>query len=490
MTAPWYSSGGVEIRVGHVLDVLAAMEPESVQTCVTSPPYYGLRSYSTTPQIWGGSPDCDHQLPAETATGRPPRNHNGQGSTTLHETGPHGTQPHGAQETPKLDAQWDAWQASAPGKVLTGGTGTASAKQVTNAGSQYGNAWTEQTSPRLGRHAAATAEGLEGAHAVGNHAVPADRYVPSATCTRCGAWRGELGSEPLSDCGAWARGVEPCSACFVCHLVTVFRAVRRVLHPTGTCWVNLGDSYSADHAQRRLTMPEGQVNWGLQSKTVGSRARDTHGPPPGLGPKQLMMLPARVALALQADGWVLRSDIIWSKPNPMPESVTDRPTTAHEHLFLLAKRPDYYFDNEAIREPASNPLSWDEYAGRTAPGATWASGPRGDNGQLVGYAGTHKHDGGRSHPAGRNRRSVWTIPTESYEGAHFATFPRKLVEPCVLAGSKPGDTVLDPFAGSGTTLWVARQHFRRAIGVELSPDYAQLAADRLKQSVLPFVEAL
>ncbi len=466
---PYYDSGGVQIHVGHVLDVLAGLEAESVQCVVTSPPYYGLRSYSTEPVIWGGDPSCPHSLEAAPA-----------------------------------------------GKVLTGGTGTASAKQVSNAGSQYGNNWMSDPPgdenpgempplppPSVGSQygnawveesrtieVGATRTPSASMPHPGTQYRPVVLPVTSATCTRCKAWRGELGSEPTPDCGAWARGVEPCSVCFVCHLVVVFRAVRRVLHPTGTCWVNLGDSYSGSGCGGGSPVDVRQ--YGSGGPTPAGRATDHQRRgemgrrlPPGLGPKQLLMMPARVALALQADGWVLRSDIIWSKPNPMPESVTDRPTKAHEYLFLLAKNPTYYFDQEAIREPHQDAAVVN---GKYTGGGVSAQGYKP---QTQGFNGSGIVMRDREYnPAGRNRRSVWTIPTESYEGAHFATFPRKLVEPCVLAGSKQGDTVLDPFAGSGTTLWVARQHFRRAIGVELSPEYAALAADRLKQSVLPFVEAL
>jgi DNA modification methylase len=218
----------------------------------------------------------------------------------------------------------------------------------------------------------------------------------------------------------------------------------------------------------------------------------------GLKPKDLVGIPWRVAFALQADGWYLRSDIIWHKPNPMPESVTDRPTKAHEYLFLLSKSERYYYDAEAIKEPA-----------------IYAEEARYDNG-LNGHGGGVSHAGqgsstrkfksdkqrghGRRHDGFndrwdqmtkqeqcskfRNKRSVWTVATQPYSEAHFATFPPKLIEPCILAGCPSGGLVLDPFAGSGTTLQVAQQLGRRGVGIELNPDYIKLAEKRTAQAGL------
>jgi DNA modification methylase len=196
--------------------------------------------------------------------------------------------------------------------------------------------------------------------------------------------------------------------------------------------------------------------------------------PPGLKPKDLVGMPWRVAFALQADGWWLRSDIIWAKPNPMPESVTDRPTKAHEYIFLLAKSDRYFFDQEAVAEPCNWPEgSWGRskcYDGDTT-------------GKLRSFYGNGaRWKGGET----RNLRSVWTIATQPYPEAHFATFPEDLVKPCVLAGSRPGDIVMDPFAGSGTALYVAKEFGRRGIGIELKADYIDLAAKRMGQEVLPF----
>jgi DNA modification methylase len=181
-----------------------------------------------------------------------------------------------------------------------------------------------------------------------------------------------------------------------------------------------------------------------------------------LKPKDLVGIPWRVAFALQADGWYLRSDIIWAKPNPMPESVTDRPTKAHEYLFLLSKSPRYYYDADAVRESYSGPM----YDGRD--NGAILNGDRADRGKTIGM----------TNPAGRNLRSVWTIATQPYPGAHFATFPQALVEPCIKAGSPEGGVVLDPFAGSGTTGLVAQRLSRRAVLIDLNGEYLEQVMDR------------
>jgi DNA modification methylase len=272
-------------------------------------------------------------------------------------------------------------------------------------------------------------------------------------CPKCGARRIDA-----------QLGLEATPQEYIAKMVRVFREVGRVLRDDGTLWVNMGDSYAGSCT----------IGWraGNLLKNGGNSNRNGVGYVPGLKPKDLCMMPARLAMALQADGWYLRSDIIWHKPNPMPESVTDRPTKSHEYIFLLTKQERYFYDAEAIREKTGSEMDWDEYTIKTAPGATWQSGG------ISRYAGHFKTDGGQSHPNGRNKRTVWTIATQPYAEAHFATFPEEIPKLCILAGSKPGDTILDPFAGSGTVGQVAIELGRRAILIELNPAYIELARDR------------
>lgn len=225
---------------------------------------------------------------------------------------------------------------------------------------------------------------------------------------------------------------------YIAAMVDVFRCVRDVLADDGTLWLNVGDSY-------------------------------------GKG-KQLLGVPWRLALALQDDGWVLRQDIIWHKPNPMPESVRDRCTKAHEYIFLLSKTEKYFFDSEAIREDSVDPVgSAKRYNAPFFVGEKHEAGGYSANGA--------KHTGGMKEFDGkRNRRSVWSVATRPYKGAHFATFPPALIEPCILAGSRPGDIVLDPFMGSGTTAQVALQYGRQYLGCELNLEYGPLQQERIAKA--------
>jgi DNA modification methylase len=261
-------------------------------------------------------------------------------------------------------------------------------------------------------------------------------------------------------------GLEPTPEEYVANLVEVFREVKRVLRKDGTLWLNLGDSYAGS----------GKGAWDNKEVQKEVYVPDKDSPqcklkkvPQGLKPKDLVGIPWRVAFALQADGWYLRSDIIWHKPNAMPESVTDRPTKAHEYIFLLSKSRHYYYDYEAISEP---------YASKPEKPRNKAKERYNDS-----YKGGRWSEGVRDYySAGkRNKRSVWTVTTKPFKEAHFATFPPDLIEPCILAGCPEGGVVLDPFVGSGTTLLVATQHHRRAIGIELNPDYIKIAERRLKQ---------
>lgn len=255
---------------------------------------------------------------------------------------------------------------------------------------------------------------------------------------------------------------------FVAKLVAVFREVRRVLRDDGTLWLNLGDSY-ASYRDGKATpdttrgddtgtlVPKGQAKNRMASTFAGTSVKH----------KDLIGIPWRVAFALQADGWYLRQDIIWHKPNPMPESVTDRCTKAHEYIFLLSKSERYYFDAEAIKEPSKS----------KSEGIRFGGAKYGDSDDPK-----HATKSGNisKEYAMANRRSVWTVTTKPFKGAHFATFPPNLIEPCVKAGCPKGGTVLDPFGGSGTTGLVAQTWGRKFILCELNPEYAEMAKNRIQ----------
>jgi site-specific DNA-methyltransferase (adenine-specific) len=230
---------------------------------------------------------------------------------------------------------------------------------------------------------------------------------------------------------------------YVQKMVEVFREVRRILRDDGTLWLNLGDSYMS--AKNCAPPPQTQGGQrGMPSDFVPANRKDQK----GLKTKDLIGIPWRVAFALQADGWYLRQDIIWHKPNPMPESVEDRCTKAHEYIFLLSKKPHYYYDHEAVKE------------------TTVSGGEK------------------------KNKRSVWTVNAKGYKGAHFAVYPENLIQPCVLAGCPAGGTVFDPFTGSGTTAVVALKNGRNYIGTELNSEYVQIAEARIKESVPQTLEEI
>jgi DNA modification methylase len=376
----------VRILVGDVRERLDELPDGSVQCCVTSPPYFGLRDYGTA--AWaGGDPECGHSVGGQVQDSK------------------------------------------APGAISSG--------------------------VRPG--------------------------VDASRCRKCGAVRQDR-----------QIGLEATLAEYVQTMVEVFREVRRVLRDDGVLWLNLGDSYSSntksdnrtpEERSRTSTLGPNRDGLGGGNSAHIAVSFGTHHIETGLKPKDLMMVPARVALALQDDGWYLRSDVIWHKPNPMPESVTDRCTSAHEHIFLLTKRSRYFYDADAIREPleASTLIRDQSPRGRKQNGGgSWES--------MNGIRHTMELGDMSSNPAGRNCRNVWTMATAPYKEAHFATFPPELPRRCILAGSKPGDTVLDPFAGAGTTLLVADQLGRDAVGVELNPDYAALIERRLKEDAPMFVE--
>lgn len=306
-------------------------------------------------------------------------------------------------------------------------------------------------------------------------------------------------------------GLEPTLGEFLARMVKVFRQVRRVLRNDGVCWVNMGDSYSSGGRGGNPNGDTSTLQGGRESQEASKVFRRKR--VSGMKEKELVGQPWRLAFALQDDGWYLRQDIIWHKPNPMPESVRDRCTKAHEYLFMLTKSRRYYWDRSAMLEAASlnthprsaaamkfpseasrygearrrvpEPAGWNNGSG--AHGSFHPEGRRpGVNPKAVGA----RDFGSRANETMaaaivdvlpfRNRRSVWTVPSEPYKGAHFATFPPALVKPCILASTRPGDLVLDPFGGSGTTGMVALQEGRRATLIELNPDYIRLIHERCR----------
>ncbi|HXH05390.1 MAG TPA: site-specific DNA-methyltransferase [Vicinamibacterales bacterium] len=380
----------MQLYVGHVLDVLAALPADSVDCVVTSPPYWSLRKYAgPTDTTWGGDPNCPHRLAeapvnGESYAGRARWQHEGVSR----------------RETP------DAWVS---GEVV--------------------------------RRA--------------NDSLP--------FCSLCGAWRGQLGLEPTVDL-------------YIEHLMAVMQAIRRVLKPTGVAFINLGDGYSGSWGnyggQNRGNGSQRAIVTGSQAHHQAYDGLEGWRPPasdPGLKPKDLVLVPERFALAAQAQGWWVRSRIAWAKPNPMPESVRDRPTDAWEHIWMLTKSQRYWWDAEAVREPAQK---WG-----TRDRANFRGGTEDP---LLKH---HGFTDGNQAETGRNLRNVWTFPTAPMPLAHFATFPPELPERCIRAACPEGGVVLDPFAGSGTTLVVARSLGRQAIGIEISPEYAEMAAKRLRYGV-------
>ena len=348
------------ILIGDVRERLAEIPDGSVRTCVTSPPYFGLRDYGTG-EWQGGSADCDHIAPP------------------------------------------------------TGGPSNKGQREKFSADGQYKN-----------------------------------------TCRKCGAERvdSQIGLEQTPDE-------------YVANLVAVFTEIRRVLADDGTVWLNLGDSYFAKPKSNYDGKSPGlqSKNYGTGDTTLGYKQQADKFKSliaQGYKNKDLMGIPWRVAFALQQDGWYLRQDIIWAKPNPMPEPAKDRFVKSHEYVFLLSKSPRYFFDYEAVQEKAIGGGS--KFNGSP----TYADGDRRDAGRRN----TEKAEM-------RNKRDVWTINTKPFKSAHFAVMPEALVEPCILAGSAQGDTVLDPFTGSGTVAVVAMRHGRNFIGTELNPEYGEIALKRI-----------
>jgi DNA modification methylase len=358
-----------KILIGDNRQTLASLPEQSIQTVITSPPYWGLRDYGTA--NWtGGDESCEHiKDPSKTK--------------------------------------------------------------------KFGNDEFNKNRPS-------------------REATKLPGYYYKDLCENCGAIfeDNQIGLEQSPDD-------------FIEQLCIVFDEVWRVLKDDGTIWVNLGDSYAGNNSR---ASNNGRAGFGNEREGVFLKTGD------GLKHKDLVGIPWRFAFAMQARGWYLRSDIIWHKPNPMPESVTDRPTKSHEYIFLMTKSPRYYYDHEAIKEDA-----------------IWAEEKRAGQGRIH-YEGKRQGEKGTGQENfvsivdKKNKRSVWQVNVKGYKEAHFATYPTELIEPCVLAGSKEGDIVLDPFSGSGTTGEVALKHNRNYIGLELNPEYAKISEKRISDAIGMFGE--
>lgn len=345
----------IKIILGDALDTLKKLPSESINTCITSPPYWGLRDYGTAEWV-GGDPNCPHmrttKISKDTSTGH---------------------------------------------------------KAMFEEGNVVGDA------------------------------------IYKNECPKCGAIRKDK-----------QLGLEDTPEEFVDNLVEVFREVKRVLRDDGTVWLNLGDSYSSGGRTTTVNQTlRGVKDYGVQRPKTNSNIK----------PKDLIGIPWRVAFALQQDSWYLRQDIIWHKPNPMPESVRDRCTKSHEYIFLLSKNKSYYYDHDAIKEDVTG---------------DWGTRDRSEGKYHNEGTGLTPHSGLEKSYDKKNKRSVWSVSPKPYKEAHFAVYPTELIEPCVLAGCPEGGNVLDPFGGSGTTGLVADRLGRNATLLELNPDYADLCKDRIK----------
>jgi len=291
----------------------------------------------------------------------------------------------------------------------------------------------------------------------------ANRGGDSTRCHLCGAIRidEQIGLEQTPDE-------------YIANLVAVFRECKRILRDDGTLWVNIGDSYAGNMSR---ASNNGRAGFGTPREGIFNRGGE------GIKDKDLIGIPWMLAFALRADGWYLRQDIIWAKPNPMPESVKDRCTKSHEYIFLLSKSAKYYYDNEAVKEPVSDVSMKRAEYGWNCDRPSTKNGSMGGDGIHTEKMGARFVD-----PACRNKRDVWTVTTKPYKGAHYATFPPELITPCILAGAPEGGIVFDPFVGSGTTVATAVKLGRRGVGLDLSMKYLrENAKDRIKAEMLPLL---
>ena len=369
-----------KIYIGDNIESLRQLEDNSVNCCITSPPYYGLRDYGTAKWV-GGDPNCPHRE----------------------------VNPFGAS------------------------TNVGTHSKMKSVGEVAGNA-----------------------------------HVYKKVCKRCGAIREDL-----------QVGLEETPEQYIERLVNIFREVKRILRDDGTLWVNIGDTYNVS-SYRKDEKSSGQGKQGTNKgsyENVVERATDRNSKP-----KDMIGIPWMLAFALRNDGWYLRQDIIWHKPNPMPEPVKDRCVKSHEYIFLLSKKPHYYFDYEQIQEPAN--------IQQVSAQIRFGGNKYGDDGssQFDYYSGAEytpkvKSDNQDQQYAVRNKRDVWSVCPSTYKGSHFATFPEELIEPMILAGCPEDGVVLDPFMGSGTVGVVSKKNNRNWIGCELNPEYAQMAEKRINNTL-------
>jgi DNA modification methylase len=348
----------------------------------------------------------------------------------------------------------------------------------------------------------------EGGSSSCDHQVPIGRRGGNAVGTKQTTNPGSYGYREWLVCGKCGAervdqqiGLEKTPEEYIAQMVQVFREVKRVLRDDGTLWLNLGDSYAGSgNGWQKDSGSSIPRKWLEECRPGGDDGRPagyiSSRQPNGLKPKDLIGIPWMLAFALRSDGWYLRSDIIWSKPNPMPESVTDRPTKAHEYIFLLSKSERYYYDPEAIAEKSISGDTRKPYG----PGQVDSRGNGHDRGggspRKQDETGNRRYTGfnerwDASEDVGevgitRNKRTVWEVSPQPFPEAHFATFPEELIKPCILAGCPAGGTVLDPFMGSGTTALVARNLQCNAVGLELNPAYIEIAKRRLAQKVMEF----
>lgn len=337
----------------------------------------------------------------------------------------------------------------------------------------------------------------------------ADPKNPAAPTQNGRARKGEELNRQVCRCGAKRIdsqiGLEASPGEFIETMVAVFEEVRRVLRPDGTCWINMGDSYAGNRGSSHgptIGQKHRTASGDAQHQMTASRRRDNEQVPrsdvrvPGLKPKDLVMMPHRLAIALQEAGWWVRQDIVWHKPNPMPESTRDRCTKAHEYVFLLTKSERYYYDQDAIRTEFAEKTTSLSFATMDGDRRKKYKKPDGWDTGTGGHGTIHRAGREKGEqapddyvpPAGANKRSVWTIATSAYPEAHFATFPPELPETCIKAGCPPGGMVLDPFFGAGTTGLVADRLQRDCIGIELNPKYAELARRRIQQESTLFAQ--